>query len=104
MPTFHLERERPLSDISRDVSIPFFHCNDADFFLTNINCFSGFGKSKGRLNVEGKGRFLANLINAIESEKRPILVSPSMSGSYSLDLIFSFDGKNISFCIGFLNP
>ena len=60
--------------------------------ISEMYSFLGFGKSKGRLNTEGKGRFLANLINTLQSEKRPILVSPSMSGSYSLDLLFGFNG------------
>ena len=61
--------------------------------ISEMYSFLGFGKSKGRLNTEGKGRFLANLINTLQSEKRPILVSPSMSGSYSLDLLFGFNGN-----------
>lgn len=53
----------------------------------------GFGKTKSKPTLQNKGRFLAQLINGIQPEKRAILVSPSMSGSYSLELLFGFNGK-----------
>ena len=54
-----------------------------------------FGESSGRQETSN-GDFLANLIAALPLKSKPIVVSPSMSGSYSLPALVKY--KSESFC------
>ena len=53
-----------------------------------LYCFIGYGQSKAvSLNSTSKEEFLAALVKMLDA--RPVIISPSMSGSFSLPYLFT---------------
>ncbi len=63
------------------------------FFKYLCSCL-GYGKSAARNFNKDKGDFLYELIMKLSPNQRPVLVSPSMSGTFSLDLLVKHQGTD----------
>ena len=47
----------------------------------------GYGKTRGSLGSQKKGEYLGSVISSLSPDSRPVVVSPSMSGSFLVPML-----------------
>ena len=55
----------------------------------------GYGKTGGGLDGQKRGEYLGSVISSLSPDSRPVLVSPSMSGSFVVPMLKQVGGRMV---------
>ena len=55
----------------------------------------GYGNTGGRLDGQKRGEYLGSVISSLSPDSRPVLVSPSMSGSFVVPMLKQVEGRMV---------
>ena len=55
----------------------------------------GYGKTGGGLDGQKRGEYLGSVISSLSPDSRPVLVSPSMSGSFAVPMLKQVGGRMV---------